>query len=317
MKKNKAFTLAEVAIVFVIIGIISVLAISTIKPWNKAAKYAYMRMYNAIGVATYNHTLKESASAAFPELATNRCEPLIHFMSVSSDDSDNCKGTVLGRDPADASFDPESSSHATPMFTTSGGAYVWIGADTENENKPFVYELKQEDSDVVLDTVNYYVVFVDLNGDKGPNSSAWDSEDIADVVAYVITDRFIVVPLGYPEIDTRYLVANVVLPSRAELNAGDINTDVGNDDKEIISEGMSFYEAKVRAFGTVSDTDQAPLPVYGEVLTYDFAKDFDETSSFKIDDYHNYFPNPPSMDARCSVSGYDASVCSIKIFEYH
>ena len=161
------------------------------------------------------------------------------------------------------------------------------------------------------------MVFVDLNGEKGPNSSAWDSEDIADVVAYIITDRFIVVPLGYPEIDTRYLVANVVLPSLAELNTEGVTSDIGNDDKEVISEAMSFYEAKVRAFGTVSATDQAPLPVYGEVLTYDFSKDFQETSSFKVDAYINYFPTPPSKDTRCSVEDYDSSVCSIKIFEYH
>ena len=315
MKKNKAFTLAEVAIVFVIIGIISVLAISTVKPWDKAAKYAYMRMYNAIGVATYNHTLKESASAAFPENATKLCEALVDFMNVSSNESDNCKGTILDKDPDDATFDPESASYATPMFTTSGGAYVWIGADTANSNKPFVYTKTFSTGDT--DTINYYVVFVDLNGSKGPNSSAWDSEDIADVVAYIITDRFIVVPLGYPEIDTRYLVANIVLPSQAELNAGTAEADIGNDDKEIISEGMSFYEAKVKSFGTVSETDQSPLPVYGEVLTYDFSKDFEDTSSFKIDDYFKYFPAPPTKDSRCSVSGYDSSVCSIKIFEYH
>lgn len=315
MKKNKAFTLAEVAIVFVIIGIISILAISTVKPWDKAAKYAYMRMYNAIGVATYNHTLKESASATFPENATKLCEALIDFMNVSSDDADNCKGTVLDRDPADASFDPESASHATPMFTTSGGAYVWIGADTANENKPFVYTKTFSTGET--DTINYYVVFVDLNGEKGPNSSAWDSEDIADVVAYIVTDRFIVVPLGYPEIDTRYLVANVVLPSLAELNTEGVTSDIGNNDKEVLSEAISFYEAKVRAFGTVSATDQAPLPVYGEVLTYDFSKDFEDTSSFKVDAYSNYFPTPPTKDTRCSVEDYDSSVCSIKIFEYH
>ena len=308
-KIYNAFTLAEVAIVFVIIGIISILAISTIKPWNKAAKFAYMRMYNAIGLATYNHTLKNDTSMTFPETPTKLCEALVEFMNVASDEADNCKGDILGVSPEDTDFET-----AKPMFTASNGAYIWIGADG---NKPFV--LNQTFASGESDTVSYYMVYVDLNGDHGPNSAVWDIDDLSDIVAYVVTDKFVVVPVGYPEVDARYLVANVVYPSIAETaaEAGEAVNITDDDDDEVISDPMSFYEAKVKAYGTISAVDQSPLPVFGEVLTYDFAKDFPDTSSFKIEDYALSFPTAPEQDPRCVISGYDYSVCNVKIYDYH
>lgn len=318
---KKAFTLAEVAIVFVIIGVISIIAVSTIKPWEKAAKYAYMRAYNAIGLAVYNKLTTAEDIVKFPETANELCEAMTTYMNTTES---NCNAGVLSRDPSVANFNPDDAAYTTPMFITTGGMKVWIGADstTSPANGPFVYEIKESATSENKDVVSYYMVYVDLNGDKGPDSPIWDKEDIADIVAFVVTDKLIVVPIGYPEIDTRYLVAHVIYPTLAETNAGgdiDWNED---SDEEVVSEAMSLYEAKARSYGTRNDVDDnSSLPVYGEVLTYDFAKDFGEDNPFKInnDDYKAMFPTLPNLDDRCSVgAAVDVnSACSVKIYDYH
>ena len=46
IKKEKAFTLAELMMVFVVIGIIASIAVVTIKPFEKSVKYLYYRMFS-------------------------------------------------------------------------------------------------------------------------------------------------------------------------------------------------------------------------------------------------------------------------------
>lgn len=320
---KKAFTLAEVAIVFVIIGVISVIAVSTIKPWEKAAKYAYMRAYNAIGLSVYNHLTTATDIVEFPDTAQKLCEAMVSYMNTTESKCDDTS-RILGLDPTDANFTPEDDNYKEPMIITTGGMKMWIGAssDTTPVYGPFKYT--KEFTVGGKDVVSYFMVYVDLNGDKGPDSAIWDKEDIADIVAFVVTDKLIVVPVGYPEIDTRYLVAHVVYPSLSETLADAGDVDLGEEaDDEVISEAMSLYEAKARAYGKrpVAENNYASLPVYGEVLTYDFDKDFGDSNPFKIgnnDDYQTMFPTLPDIDEKCDSSdGAAASSCSIKIYDYH
>lgn len=51
---KNAFTLIEILIVFVVIGVISVITITTCKPFNKAKPYLYSRAYDTLSTAWFN-----------------------------------------------------------------------------------------------------------------------------------------------------------------------------------------------------------------------------------------------------------------------
>lgn len=54
MKKLNAFSLPELLIFLVIVGIISVLMLTIVKPNDKALKYQYYNAYNTLRTAGYN-----------------------------------------------------------------------------------------------------------------------------------------------------------------------------------------------------------------------------------------------------------------------
>ena len=131
---------------------------------------------------------------------------------------------------------------------------------------------------------------------------------MSDIVAFLVTDKFKVIPMGYPVVDKRYMFAYVIYPTQ---NGNEYTTD---DNTTVSSDAMSYYEAKVNAYG-----DKV---VYGNLETYDFnsLSSLTLNSYFKVDDYDKYYTTAPEFDDKnCNFDvdeGEDA-VCEVKIYDYH
>lgn len=314
MNIKKAFTFAELMIVFIIIGTIIALGITSVKPWEKAYKYAYLRMYNALSLTIYNHMVNSTEDEAFPANANAFCTSLLEYINTA-DHATTCSGATLGNNPTEFPDDKV-------RIKTSNGVKLWIGANSAS-GAPYTHS---ETKDGITDTVKYYIVYADLNGDRKPNSAVWSANRMADIVAFLITDKYVVIPVGYPEIDARYLEAHVVYPTFDESGEEDTSSLSGEED--ITSDAMTYYEAKVQAYDL--NRDGSIDVVIGTPITYDFNKDFNNNSPFKVkhtdgsyktnskDNYNSYYETNPVFDnQQCNSDGYSDPVCNVKINDYH
>ncbi len=300
MRIKKAFTLAEALLVFIIIGIIAAIGMSTVKPWQKSYKYSYSRMYNALSLAIYNHMINSTEENSFPETADDFCKALLEWINTA-DNATTCRGSNVG-------LNPTSFPEERVRMMASNGTKIWIGSNTDNT--PFI--LSQHIDASTIDTVRYYMVFVDINGDRGPNTAEWKPTQMADIVAFAVTDKFKVIPLGYPEVDGRYLTAHVVYPVLETTYTDNTGTDSYTGDEEIVSDPMSYYEAKINAYGNAI--------VAGNIDTYNFRDVFPYGSNFRVDNYNDYYETPPTFDnVSCAFDGTTnpEPVCSVKIYDYH
>ena len=330
MRFKKAFTLAELMIVFIIIGIIIALGVSTVKPWEKAYKYAYLRIYNALSLAIYNHMINTKEDNAFPENADKLCEALLEYINTADhiDDPEAfCKsGNHFGDTPPTAADFTEAALADKVTIKASNGVRLWIGAKNSGVEHSMT-ATQNIGGTTETDTVKFFYVYADLNGDRKPNSPVWSPNNMADIVAFAITDKFIVVPLGYPEIDSRYLEAHVVYPT-FDAPTGEEDTSSYTGDEDITSDAMTYYEAKVQAFD-LNDDGNIDTSI-GNVLTYDFNSDFSNSNLFKVKhkdgsykpdvkaNYNSYYETPPTFDVnQCVSTGYNEPVCSVKINDYH
>ncbi len=295
MRFRQAMTLTETLLVFVIIGIIASFTLNSMKPWEKSYKYIYSRMLNALNTSIYNNMAN---TGKFPETTTDFCKALLEYMNTPGNlvPSVVCaEASTLGNNPA--SFD------ASKGIKLTNGAIMWIGGN--EENKYFTYTYNDNN-------VYYYLVYVDLNGSAAPNSPAVHQNTLADVVAFAVTDKFTVVPLGVPEYDTRYLQAHVVLPAENE------------DEEDIVTDPMPYVEAKRRAFG-FGLTDGTAILSVSEPMTLDLQSQLPETSPFRIDYSDTKVTSlleGISLEGGCDISGSDYAtwndpICHIKIYDYH
>jgi len=351
MSIKRAFTLGEVLIVFIIIGIIAGLSLLTIKPWEKQYKMFYQRMYHSIQLAVYNHMLESSSDEnAFPSSDKNLCKVLLEYINTSNNAQVSSCDTMqsVGDNPSAATF-----ADKNPAIQASNGTKIWIGS---NGGAPFVLNqvinarrtlssgtVKNEQT---TDSIRYYFVYVDINGDRSPNTPVWSDGRMADIVGFIVTDTFEVIPIGYPQVDIRYLSAHVVYPP-LEVEYSVSDTISKNVDEEV-SDPMTYYEAKVKAYGQRTSTTVTGATeinaISGVVATYDWDSSIDQNSPFRVraggnaggtlDDYDSFYEDPPTYDPACTPQEYDDegnpvtstttdyeryanSVCSVRVYEYH
>lgn len=330
MRFKKAFTLAELMIVFIIIGIIIALGVSTVKPWEKAYKYAYLRIYNSLSLAIYNHMINTNDDNAFPEDADKLCEALLEYINTAEhidDPAAFCKsGKHFGDASPTAADFTEDALKDKVTIVASNGVRLWIGA--KNNGIEHSMTAKQNIGGTEEeDKVKFFYVYADLNGDRKPNTPVWSPNQMADIVAFAITDKYIVIPLGYPEVDSRYLEAHVVYPT-FDSATGEEDTSSYSDDEEVTSDAMTYYEAKVQAFD-LNDDGTIDTSI-GNVMTYDFNSEFSNNNPFKVkhpdggykddvkENYNAYYETDPKFDEdQCTSTGYTEPICNVKIYDYH
>ena len=168
-KRKSAFTLAEVLITLVIIGVIAAITVPTLLNNIRGEEYrtAYKKSISALNQAIRNHyatTGKQVADyASFPELITGLFAKEMHLI-----DDDSLKvWCVKGEDPECSDFDGVISEL---VFNTADGARYGLiefwGADGSHCD---------------LEDKRYCAfIFIDVNGNKGPNSFTEDSRQPKD-----------------------------------------------------------------------------------------------------------------------------------------
>ena len=227
LRNKKGMMLGEILITISIMAFIAMIAIMTVKPFEKAMRSLYSRAFEALQNASYNAYV-DNASTEFFQTPKDLCEGLIEYMNTVYVDC-NVPGSKL------ATMTTVDFSDVPPHFIASNAMRVYISPQ---------YAHTEEDDFGVRLTTKYYIVFVDLTGERPPNNAAWTEDKACDVVAFLVTDGADVVPLGPPEVDTRYVTATVSYPATID------------NPEETFSEPMSYYDAKHVAWGTNVDSTE-------------------------------------------------------------
>lgn len=221
MKKQKAFTLAEVLIALGIIGVLMGAAMHTLKPFDKNIKYIYSSTYYSIEKAFYNAItywipLKDDrnpfASGLTDETASIRlCKALIEYINIVEPTECSKSGTTCSNDSLACQTgrtvdDLGKSTGDTGLkdtnvqFTSTNGVRYWISG---------LYP-----TGATADDKKFFIIYADINGTKYPNSMDYAVSNgyttDPDIFAFAALETGRICPLGPPEVDMRYLTTRIV-----------------------------------------------------------------------------------------------------------
>ncbi len=264
-KRKKAFSLMEIMVVFVIIGIITVIEMLILQGRINQYGAPYYNVYSALKKASYNVLAdmycpdKNSddpecvlGPRPFPTNSYDFCKRMAEFINVP-------KGANCGKGKSDTSMDINDNASNindnTLRFTASNASRFYISS-----LKKYTFSNGEE--------INYFIVYVDINGKDSPNRVDKKPQDkvLPDIVPFVITTRGETIPMGYPIFSNTYLTAKIRYPA-AEVNG------VIVDDR--FSKSMSFYEAIKGAWGdTISPDITYSIPFTDEMPNSSRAKSF-------------------------------------------
>ena len=210
LKNKKAFTLAELLCVVAIIGIVTAFALATMKPEQKVVRYQYMNAYNALSKAYYNAVIKgmnpfttSEVDGVTPVHTSSKdtgteilCKGLTTFINTfdnkkdgDDDYSTTCSDTAITPESAD------SFAEDNIQFTATNGMRFYISKLLGDDELPF------------------YIVFVDVNGQKEPNSMDYVIDKKGkikaepDIYPFVMLNTGRVMPIGVAEYDRNILSA--------------------------------------------------------------------------------------------------------------
>ncbi len=323
IKRKSAITLGELLVVFVIMGVIAGMTMVTVKPNEKSLKYMYYRIYNTLGTAFYNSSINidpalrnhPAMDRQFPRTAELFCKLLLEYMNSKE------PNTTCSNDKTIDIDNPEFTNENV-QFITSNGTKIWIGHSAGAAKGGFS-TLTATDNTNSEFTLRYYFVFADLNGEMGPNSHLSNGRGMADIVAFVVTEDYDVVPLGIPEVDTRYFTARVAYSVVAGLDAEDVTTSMP----------MPYLAAKRHAWGMpnkgfyVSANEPMSMNFYDGVnitqaspfwLDYNDAQ-YDSIMSATVNQNcgFNEHPIDPSVEDSPTVYDVEPDACYITVKDYY
>lgn len=267
---KKAFSVIELLIVITIIGIVSMIMITTLKPRELEVRYLYVSAYRFMKEACDNIVMDvEHAEPEqdFPMTTATLCNALAGYINTTDN---NC------------------ASGSTIPYTATTFSNAWTPSlIASNHMRLYVSQMRETTN------IKHIIVWVDLNGDRKPNTSAWAQNKPGDVVGFDIDQDGDVIILGYPRVDTRYLGAKIYYSS-GELG-------------DVFSKRMTFYEAQQRAFGGKQLGD--------DPLSLDINSQLPGASDLRVP--ASLLPHivPTDYDReKCTLSDdIDYSSCSIKL----
>ncbi len=334
---KNAFTIAETIIVLIIIAVLLLLTLNSMRPSTKPFKMAYAKVYYALENATFGYLSSSDDIVEFPQTGADFCKALISIINVNDLDAANSRcenpnNILKAENPAsltnisgnenyyktklhlsDLGKYPKKGEEQYYSIITMNGITMWIEGDSKGE--PFVLTQEVDAATNRKRDIQYYVVYADLNGTMGPNSPAWSEGRMADIVAFIVTEDATVVPLGHPEVDTRYLDVYVVQSSEDEKG------------QLVISKPMSYYEAKKSIW---QDTNDSSKNIVDEarMQTYDFYQggaNIPTSSLFYMNAINNSSDENCTQAANCYQAYYpnvekntecDDVQCDLKIYDY-
>lgn len=282
--KKIGFTLGELLVVLGIIGILTAVAVTTIKPAEKkAVKYLYMNAYNSLSKAYYNAVLK--GYNPFTEEEFQGLTPE-HSETVDTGTEILCRGLTYW---INTGTNEKNDDHDYSTTCSSTKLTSELADDFSDENIQFVATngMKFYISKMLGDEdFKFYLVFVDVNGTRPPDSieytfkggkSADDYDDDEkkakdliepDIYAFAILDTGRVCPIGIPEYDSNIMTARF---------------GYFDDEGEPLytRQSLAYYQAKGAAWGYYSNEEMSPL-------------DYNEDEVFSMNDFVRSKINPES-----------------------
>lgn len=232
MKKNKlGFTLAEVLICMVILGVIMAISVGTLKiiraSYSSLAYFEYKNIQRFAGEMIAGRTmqvLKNNAGVSITPTIMKQTK-LGHYITLITDiNADFCQQiTGLSNTVGDASCSnlPEvvmkswnGNSEPTliidekttpnlynnPTFISNSGRRYYISkrviSRNDDKNNDPDTTIDYNDDRIVSDEYGYRIIAVDLNGTQAPNTSIYNGRKVPDIVNFMILDNGEVFPLG-------------------------------------------------------------------------------------------------------------------------
>ena len=318
MKSNKsAFTIPELLIFMTIVGVVSVTMMSVIKSTERYLPYAYYNAYNALSTAAMN--IREDAldnnlqndetidinDKFFPgdsstgQTGVTAARELCKKLAIKASTADEY-GYINTTENKCDTFTPVASTGAF-SDTDDVGKYAFRASNS------MLFYISQPDSLDVEDdlittaentktTVNYFIVWVDLNGDRRPNTATWSARKSADIVPFIVTTGGQVLPAGGPITDIRYTTARVQYA-----------TDTMN---RYLPRSTSYLEAQIRAYG------DKQYPSYDQFSINDaFRTKFASTLYAENQAEITKITGRVSVDDKCNVDVEGNSICTIIVDE--
>lgn len=211
-KRICAFTLFETLITIAIIGVIAVISLMLmVNNQEKAYGKLYAKAYSTLRTAAYNiemdvedHNTKANEAANEQNKAQADPDELKEFPKTLED---FCK-ELVGDGASYINTSRQScATVSNTTFTSASGAQIDVTPSFISTDGLYYYF-----TDVTDD--NYFLMWVDINGQRRPNTSLMKNKKLPDVVPFAISkNNGTVIPLGIPVYDVRYMKARVVYAS--------------------------------------------------------------------------------------------------------
>lgn len=205
MQKKFGFTITEVVIATVIVGVVSAISILSFKPEFDAKRRAgyYAQVYKTLKTAAYNAYLEQhgnfGTTSGTGSDITDFCNDLTEQINTSKKDC-----SLHGRDSSnqnDFAYDKnEPGDLKRPHFIAANGISFWISQAYPLYNRNDSYNNQIGD--------RFYAVFADINP-NGKNKVLRTDNNNGDIVPFIITRHGEVIPMGEPIRDQKIVKAGV------------------------------------------------------------------------------------------------------------
>lgn len=208
----------EILIITVIVGVIAVIMITTIKPRDLEVGYMYLSAFTFLKDASDNIYLdSQQVDAEFPMTSIALCNAMAGYINTTHAPSCGNAGSIPF---STGTF----SSSWNPVMVASNNMRIYISTPG------------------VINGEKYIKIWVDLNGERKPNTSTWKEGSPADVVAFLVNSNADLIIVGPPLFDTRYVW-------------GRIHYTTDEEGKGTYSKKLPFYQAQYRAFNGLQVND--------------------------------------------------------------
>ena len=280
MKNNKrGFTLAEVLICLVVIGVIMAISVQTIKivraSYSSLAYFEFLNIQKMAGEMIAGVTpeiIKENGGGTIIPTIYKKTKTGQYITTITNINQDFCKFIVAlsnatgptscsslpdvglegpnGEKEPSLVIDKEGNQdlYNNPVFVSTSGRRYYISKRVISRNEPPVGDpetkINYNDTRIVSDEYGYRIIAVDLNGTQGPNTTKYNDRKIPDIVNFMILDNGEVFPLG-------------VAADNIKLDEG-INQEING--KKIKERTVLYINSKVKGFYFGHDDTRTTSP---------------------------------------------------------
>ena len=258
MKKKLAFTIAELLISMIIIGIVTVVGINTFMRYDKGIRYIYANAYHNLDRALFNSmnfSDDQSGRNPFKDSYVNENGSTVNVSQEGG-------AAILCEMLSEYLSHSIKSCSPSNLASTNGVDFGEIKLQTLNGVN--LYISRRLPDNPGADDTRFFIIYADINSDKKPNSMRYVAPSPAnkntttdpDTFAFAALDTGRVCLLGIPEFNDRYVQARIAYEAlEGQGNNSEIIT-------KYTTASLPYYYAKAEAWGyyTGAFNDRTIIP---------------------------------------------------------